>query len=536
MLCEIYCEQFHQKQIHFNTDLSVVLGTETGDNSIGKSTFMLIVDFVFGGNTYVDATDIRHNIGDHRICWSFKINGQMYYFARTMFSPNIVEICNSAYQKIREKRLSDYTAMLRNLYHLELPELSFREAVGRYIRTYGKQNCSEKQPLHAFLKERDIEAMYSLLKLFDLYSPLASVRDQVEESDEKYKTYKKAQKLKLIENISERQYRRNKDRILKIESQIEDMSNVSLLDVDSSASEEAVFIKKNLSQAKRYRSGLLNRLSAIEENQRYPFSKASKSFNELEKFFPEINLRHLTEIENFHRKISLIVRQELEEEQLKLEKEISDYDSLIDDFENQLKELIHNPDISKIILQRHSLLYEERQKLLSENKVHEELGILKSELAYNKERLARIKQNQFAILEHSLNSEMERINDVIYAGVYNAPLISFRENSYRFLTPDDTGTGIAYKGLIVYDLAVLRLTALPILVHDSLLLKQIADNAIEKILELYCSSGKQIIIALDKQSSYGIHTEQILESHAVLKLAPNGQELFGRFWGKKDSE
>ena len=104
------------------------------------------------------------------------------------------------------------------------------------------------------------------------------------------------------------------------------------------------------------------------------------------------------------------------------------------------------------------------------------------------------------------------------------------------MTPDDTGTGIAYKGLIVYDLAVLRLTALPILVHDSLLLKQIADNAIEKILELYCSSGKQIIIALDKQSSYGIHTEQILESHAVLKLAPNGQELFGRFWGKKDSE
>ena len=52
MLHEIYCEQFHQKRIVFNPGLSVVLGTNTGDNSIGKSTFLLIVDYVFGGSTY----------------------------------------------------------------------------------------------------------------------------------------------------------------------------------------------------------------------------------------------------------------------------------------------------------------------------------------------------------------------------------------------------------------------------------------------------------------------------------------------------
>ena len=38
MLHEIYCEQFHQKRIVFNPGLSVVLGTNAGDNSIGKST------------------------------------------------------------------------------------------------------------------------------------------------------------------------------------------------------------------------------------------------------------------------------------------------------------------------------------------------------------------------------------------------------------------------------------------------------------------------------------------------------------------
>ena len=58
------------------------------------------------------------------------------------------------------------------------------------------------------------------------------------------------------------------------------------------------------------------------------------------------------------------------------------------------------------------------------------------------------------------------------------------------------------KGLVVYDLAVLSLTKLPLLVHDSVVLKQISDDAIEKIIELYSSCGKQVIIALDKQDSY----------------------------------
>ena len=62
MLAEIYCEEFHQKKIEFSNTLNVVLGTNTGDNSIGKSTFMLIVDFAFGGTTYAEASDILDHI------------------------------------------------------------------------------------------------------------------------------------------------------------------------------------------------------------------------------------------------------------------------------------------------------------------------------------------------------------------------------------------------------------------------------------------------------------------------------------------
>ena len=72
---------------------------------------------------------------------------------------------------------------------------------------------------------------------------------------------------------------------------------------------------------------------------------------------------------------------------------------------------------------------------------------------------------------------------------------------------------------------------MPILVHDSVVLKQISDDAIEKIIELYSTRGKQVIIALDKQNSYNKKTADLLGEAAVLKLTMNGQELFGRSWG-----
>ena len=187
------------------------------------------------------------------------------------------------------------------------------------------------------------------------------------------------------------------------------------------------------------RSHVYSKLITINENGNYKFSSTSENYKELSKYFPQVNLKHIAEIENFHKKVSAIFKQELKGE---------------------------------------------RKKLLS-------------------------------TIEE-----------------YNAPLIHFTDSGYLFTTPDDTGTGIAYKGLVVFDLAILHLTRLPIIVHDSVVLKQISDDAIENIMNQYAICGKQTIIAFDKQQSYSEKTSELLEKYSVLKLAPNGQELFGRSWGK----
>ena len=49
MLREIICDKFKEKKIEFYDGLNVVLGDEQGSNSIGKSTFLMIIDYVYGG-------------------------------------------------------------------------------------------------------------------------------------------------------------------------------------------------------------------------------------------------------------------------------------------------------------------------------------------------------------------------------------------------------------------------------------------------------------------------------------------------------
>lgn len=76
------------------------------------------------------------------------------------------------------------------------------------------------------------------------------------------------------------------------------------------------------------------------------------------------------------------------------------------------------------------------------------------------------------------------------------------------------------------------MTNLPVLVHDSILLKQIEDQTLEKILGIYNKSNKQIFISLDKEGSYTKNAQELMNKTEILRLSPNGGELFGRAWNE----
>ena len=186
-----------------------------------------------------------------------------------------------------------------------------------------------------------------------------------------------------------------------------------------------------------------------------------------------------------------------------------------------------------MILIKYSNIQKSIELLENENRSFEKLNSLKQAKMDTKQCRDKIKLEQLQQLQTTINIKMLEINDYIYSGTKKPPIVMFNDNQYEFLTMDDTGTGTSHKSMIVYDLSILELTKLPILIHDSVVLKQISDIAIEKIFSKYNNAGKQIFISFDKISAYSLESQKILKETIILELSANGNELFGRSWNNR---
>lgn len=159
MLERIKSAIFAQGTIDFHEGLNVVLGDNKGSNSIGKSTLLMIIDFIFGGNTYISHnTDVVTNLGHHEFGFTFKFNNIEYHFVRGTENPDVVYYSNKKYEKLDGKNVNEYTKKLKQLYGLESDQLTFRAAVNTYSRVWGKENNNVKNPYIVLLKK-------SLIKL-----------------------------------------------------------------------------------------------------------------------------------------------------------------------------------------------------------------------------------------------------------------------------------------------------------------------------------------------------------------------------------
>lgn len=537
MLDEIICDKFKQKLVEFHAGLNTVLGDDFGSNSVGKSTFLMIIDFVFGGKDYVMASsDIQKNVGSHVIKFCFVFDGKKYFFSRSTDDLEIVCKCDESYNILSDMTLDNYCSFLKNNYKISLHDISFRNIVGRFSRIYGKDNLDEKRPLNIVPNEKAGEPTNALLMLFDLYSSIAELDYLLKEKESELNAYKNAQRFNYLSSIGKRQYKSNVkvlDSLNTEKEQIPKDLDRNLLDLDSVKTDELLKLKHNLSITKRYRSRLNSQLEMINLNIDETVNLKIEKFDDLLFFFPNAAVRNLSEIEVFHKEIRQVLKSELNQKKFELSKLISIAQSQIDDLEKCIKEIIQCPNLSKVILIKYSNLQKKIELLENENNSFEKLNSLKQSKNDARQRRDIIKLEQLQQLQTAINAMMLKINDYIYSGKKKPPIITFDDNQYTFQTIDDTGTGTSYKSMVVYDLSILELTQLPILIHDSVVLKQISDVAIERIFSKYRNSGKQIFISFDKISAYSLDSQKILKETKILELSVDGKELFGRSWNDR---
>lgn len=243
-------------------------------------------------------------------------------------------------------------------------------------------------------------------------------------------------------------------------------------------------------------------------------------------------------IERFHNKIQAILQDELEAAKVRLKEELIPLNHSVKKLQSMVEEIQPSMAFSKEFLDAYTRIDRTIHKLEDENEAFDTRNTLLNEKKRASDRLKTQLQTILRVIESTINEQMSEISDFVSYENDNPPVLGIKEyNSYSFETPRDTGTGTNYKGMLIYDISILRSTVLPALAHDSLLFPNVSDESIGRILELYTKEKqKQIFISFDRDKKYDAATQLIIKENTVLKLDTDGQALFGWKWGRKDAE
>ena len=544
MLIEMTSPVFKEKgerrpPIRFKEGLNVVLGKEDGENSIGKSSALLAIDFVFGGDTYLHSDGVKH-IGPHTIFFTFLFNGKEYRFARNTASSDEIHHCSESYEltgAVWSKR--EFTDWLKERYAIDFPGLSFRETVSSFFRVYGKENLDERRPPKGLPGGGMRKSIEVLVKLFNRYGDVQIYSDRLEEQKNKLTAFREARKYRFVPDLvgGKTQYEDNLIQIRSLQAQLDNLTLEQIADHTEEDIEKSRM--KSQLQATKLRAetelqSKQRRLELLKMSLEYGLYPTEADLSALQEFFPSVNLRKLYEVENYHKKLATILDEQFVAERQSVEMEISLLHLYIKELQKQITDLGFVGNLSKEFLDRHSEIKGKIDAIRLQNEAYLTLTDLQDAKRRADDMLKRGIEDILSEIERALNDKMKEFNDTLFVDSRKAPQIRFHEyNSYEFETPDDTGTGSNYKGMVVYDLAMLYLTALPTIAHDSLILKNISDGAVNGIMKIYAASKKQVFIAFDKQAAYRPDTQKILSDNTVLKLSDNNCELYGQSWNKE---
>ncbi len=545
MLIEMSSPVFQEKgqerpPISFKQGLNVVLGKEDGENSIGKSSAMLAIDFVFGGNTYLSSDGVKH-IGNHTIFFAFSFSGNKHYFARSTADAEKVFVCTTNYNLTGTVwPIQQYTDWLKTNYQIDFPGLSFRTTLSSFFRIYGKDNTDERRPLRGIPGQNMQNSIEMLVKLFDRYKDIEAYNQRLAEQKKKLDAFREARRYRFVPDLvgGKTQYEENLSTIKDLEQQLETLTTEQS-EAHSSEDIEKGRAKSQL-EGNRLRleteiQSQQRRLKLLDMSLEYGLYPTDADISSLQEFFPDVNLRKLYEVERYHQKLAQILGDQFMAERDNVEQEIATLQEQVREIQRQISDMGFVGNISKEFLDKHSEIKGRIDAIKAQNDAYLTLIELQDAKKRADEILRKGIETILSDIEQELNDKMKEFNDSLFSDSRKAPHLKFNEyNSYRFETPDDTGTGSNYKGMVIYDLAVLFTTALPAIAHDSLILKNISDGAIGGIMKIYEQSKKQVFIAFDKQDAYPPDTQQILIRNQVLRLSDGGCELYGLSWNKEE--
>ncbi|PSU68278.1 DUF2326 domain-containing protein [Photobacterium phosphoreum] len=533
MLKEIRSENLIKNVIKFESGLNTLTGPDDGTNSIGKSSVLMLIDFVFGSDSFLEhCNDVIEAVGEITIEMDFEFNGVIHSFCRkTNESGKVFFISEN-----KEISIDEYRSHLAKNYDFPESSNSFRSTVTCFSRIWGKDNYNPNLPLNAIPKEKYHAVRTRILKLFSLYEQVKELEKEKNRLTSKNKTITGVFNDGYVIKNNKKELKNNKKRIIEIDIEIDELKKT----IENFSLNAEIIVNENNLNLKKQKDILIkelyitkNKLLIVDGNLKFGTKVNKRNFERLKDFFSDINEDRIAKIESFHSGITKIMHKELKNEKKNLEVYISEIEKNINEINDVINEsvsILEKPDglIDKLLT-----LSIEEKKLTEEVKFSEIKSGIEKLIKSVSLKITDSISVSLEDIDSSVNDKVEEYINIYYDQDSIAPKLNLLESKYEFLHGKDSGTGKSYSNMIALDMSFLYLTYLPILIHDLIIFSNIEDHALEKIFKTYNESEKQIFIAIDKIQRFSPETVGLIFDKSFLDL--NKDRLaFKESWKNKN--
>lgn len=271
------------------------MGSERAKNSIGKTTFLLAIDFALDGSTYAKGPgNMFKNISHHEIHFAHRFDDGVYRFARHTADPETVWRCDGHYGKLRSMNIDEYTEWLSTRYGLSELGGSFRSLQSPFFRIYGTKRDDPDRPLLAHPGETYVKELRRLVELFGRYDEIARLEEEKDELDKDKKAFREAKSRRYLRPARDRDdYAHNEQKVATLEKQTERIlaeSDTGVTDIETAKDDYPEHLKATRKEYKRRRKVLQRKLNAIEKDLGHISYKVNEDYKALEGFFPGIEI------------------------------------------------------------------------------------------------------------------------------------------------------------------------------------------------------------------------------------------------------
>ncbi len=546
--------------IEFHPGLNIIEGADDAQNSIGKSTFMQIIDFVYGGSQFQESDVVRlpEAVGHHTIYFTLRLHGTDYHLSRSTDRIGYVTRYADADWKIPQgdMPMDEYFQFLLDNYGLSYTQASWRDIVGRFSRLDEEALGTLDFPLAAVPQQPATSGAIAMLRLRlnGTYEDVVEIQTKIVELAEDIRAIQRVadggyMPYRALRTKTERKTAEEELTHARAESkQLRRGVDLDLFEAEMKARKESQAARASLRPLTQRLTQLEGRLANVKALLDGGTRITSGDLAEFYTFFPDANREKLETVEVYHHELSQILRDQLEDQRHAYMAEIERLHEQIRQHKAHILSLGESVYLDEDTYNQTLEVHGTVKRLEAQIKTYDDKEVLKKEKAGLIETLHT---KMIGSIAADFNEEMNRVNAELYpdGGRKVCPKFQFQINgkgiSYKFDHCGDRGSGAKSRHMAIFDVAMLRHTLLPFLIHDSAIIKLVGHAPVRALLGVYMRAGdlmsgaeqpKQVFFSFDATKAYGEHAEELVDETRVIHLGDGPEALYGFTWNTETTE